>query len=121
MSFAARASASADRLIQHFVYGSTITIRALTGSALSGGRGVTPTVTSATVACSTPQPFGAALRDGARVKDGDLRVYVWAADPNLTVTPAPDQIVELAGDSYRVVAVQKLVGAYELHLRGGGA
>lgn len=119
MSLAQRLSASAERLVKHFAYTSTIVLKKLTGSGLSATRGVTVTTTSATVACTTPTPYGAALRDGQRVQDGDLRLYLWADDPALTFDPAPEMAAQIDGDSYRVVSVQKLAGAFELQLRGG--
>lgn len=121
MSLATRLSASSRRLIHHFSYTSTVVLTKLTGAALSATRGVTVTPTSATVACSTPTPYGAALRDGTRILDGDLRLYVWADDPALTFDPAAEMVAVLDGDSYRVMHVEKLTGAFELQLRGGGS
>lgn len=120
MSFALRASASAERLVAHFAHATTLTLKSLSASALTADRDTTVTVTSATVRCTVPTPFAQRLRDGARVLDGDLRVTVWADDPALTFDPEPDQVAELDGDSYRVVAVERLAGAFELQLRGGG-
>lgn len=121
MTLADRLSASAARLVDHFAYASTLRLIKQTGGTPTATRGVTVATTAATVRCSTPTPYGAALRDGDRILDGDFRVYLWAQDSALTFAPAPGMVVELDGDSYRVVDVQKLAGAWELHLRGGGS
>jgi len=119
VSFAARASASARRIVRHFG-GSRIKLTKVV-TTLGDDRSATTVATASTVDCTTPTPYGQSLRDGERVLDGDLRVLVWAHDPALAFVPAAEMIAELDGDSYSVVSVERHAGAYELHLRGGGA
>jgi len=120
VTFAARASASARRLVRYFS-GPTLKLSRVVTGALAADRSVTTTTTTATVRCTHPTPYGQRLRDGERVLDGDLRVLVWRDDPALPFAPAAEMRAELDGDSYSVVAVERHAGAYELQLRGGGA
>lgn len=121
MTLAARLSASARRMVGHFGHTERLVLKRITTGALGATRSATTTVATSTVACSVPTPYGARTIDGARVQDGDLRVTLWADDPALRFDPAPEMVAELAGDTWRVVAVQKMPGAWELQLRGGGS
>lgn len=121
MTFAERASASAQRVVRHFSGGQTVTLKELATGTLGSDLTATPTVTAVTVSCTLPTPYGQALRDGERVRDGDLKILVWKDDPALTFVPAVENVAEIDGDSYAVVAVEHHAGAYELRLRGGGS
>lgn len=120
MTLTARLSASGRRLVAHFSGGSELTLQRVTAGELQDDASVSTSTASATISCSYPTPYGQALRDGERVLDGDLRTLVWSDDPKLTFAPRAEDVVTLDGETYTVVAVSKTLGAYELHLRGGG-
>lgn len=121
MSFTARASASARRLVDHFSGGTRVTLTRVTTGELQDDGSVTTTRKTATVSCSLPTPFGQSLRDGTRVLDGDLRTMVWKDDPALAFVPAAEDVAKIGTETYSVVSVDRAAGGYELHLRGGGA
>lgn len=118
MSFAARSSASASRLVGHFSDGSSVVLTKVGGTFNRSTRALSPSPATMTLACTKPAPYVRKLVDGQRIQVDDLRILISKAGLTLTFALEPDLLAAVGGKTYKVISVQPLAGSYVLQLRG---